>query len=74
MDRPVRLSRPTLVRFGLGMAVFGAGFAVAVLLPRQFHVAYLEPLLGLAALALIGAAALAGTSRRVLVTYRRSVW
>lgn len=74
MDLPVRLSRRTLVRIGLGMAVFGAGFAVAVLLPRQFHVPYLEPLLGLAALALIGAAALAGASRQVLVTYRRSVW
>lgn len=73
MDRPVRLSQPTLVRVGLGMVVFGAGFAVAVLLPRQFHVPYLEPLLGIAALALTGAAAIAGASRQVQVTYRRSV-
>lgn len=70
-ERP--LSKRDAARLGLGALVFAVAFAVAATLPDRLHLAYLEPIVGLLALALLVAAALARAPRRVQVAYRRGV-
>lgn len=70
-ERP--LSTRDAARLGVGALVFVVAFAVAAMLPDRLHLAYLEPIVGLLALALLVAAALSRTPRRTRVGYRRSV-
>lgn len=70
-DRP--LSKRDAARLGLGALVFGVAFAVAATLPDRVHLPYLEPVIGLLALALLVAAALSRAPTRVQVGYRRGV-
>lgn len=70
-ERP--FSKREAATVGLGGLVFGVAFALAATLPDRLHLPYLEPFVGLLALALLLGAALAGTPRRVQVGYRRSV-
>lgn len=68
-ERP--LSKRDAARLGLGALVFGVAFAVAATLPDRLHLPYVEPMVGLLALALLVAAALSRAPRRVRVGYRR---
>ena len=69
--RPV--TRRDALRVGLGAAVFAVAFAVAATVTGRLHLPYLEPMVGLLALALLVGAALTGAPRRVRVRFRRSV-
>lgn len=70
-DRPI--SKRDAARLGLGALVFGVAFAVAATLPDRLHLPYLEPIVGILALALLLVAALSRAPRRVQVGYRRGV-